>query len=70
MDNYDMYWADIYIYLLIGPRRENLTLLSANNKGADQSAHSRSLISTFCYSLFGEYGGLLYDKFQYSSKSL
>ena len=26
---------------------ENLSLLHANNKGADQPAHQRSLISTF-----------------------
>ena len=31
--------------------REPLTLLLANNKGADQPAHPRSLISGLCYLL-------------------
>ena len=34
----------------------NLTLLHANNNGADQPVHLRSLISTkLCYSLLAEY---------------
>ena len=32
--------------------RENLTFLHANNKGADQPAHPRSLISTYVICFF------------------
>ena len=36
------------IFLQFGPRREKTCLRGfANNKGADQPAHTRSLISTF-----------------------
>ena len=55
-------------------KQENLTLLLANNKGADQPAHTRSLTSTFviCYlkseitrsdsAKFSFFGGLQHDK--------
>ena len=40
----------------IGPGHEKICLWEfANNTGADQPAHLRSLISTFFYLLFGKY---------------
>ena len=40
--------AKDYVIFIYGPRREKTCLRGfANNKGADQSAHQRSLISAF-----------------------
>ena len=44
--------------------RENLILLHANNKGADQPAHMRRLISAFFIR------SLENEKFQYSTSTL
>ena len=39
-----------------GPSRKKTCLQRfANNKGTDQPAHTRRLISAFCYSLIGKY---------------
>ena len=44
------FWLDIKI----GPRREKTCLRRfANNKGADQPAHPRSLVSAFVIRLLG-----------------
>ena len=48
--------GQILTLTLYGPRREKTCLRGyANNKGADQPAHPRSLISAFFYLLFGKY---------------
>ena len=48
--------------------RENMFSGIANNKGADQPAHPRSLISTFCFAYWNvSYLELLGAKFQFSS---
>ena len=59
----------------IGPGREKTSLRGfANNKGADQPAHPRSLISAFVIRFFesviAAYLTLLQAKFQLSSYSL
>ena len=46
---------------------ENLFMAYANNKGADQPAHPRSLISTCVVHVQVQYLYLLYAKFQDSS---
>ena len=47
-----MLFTDV-IAIIIGPRREKTCLRGfANNKGADQPAHPRSLISAFVFRLF------------------
>ena len=43
---YDEINQDMSIWI---SSRETLTLLHANNKGADQPVHPRSLINTFVY---------------------
>ena len=54
---------------LYGPRREKTCLRGfANNTGADQPAHPRSLVSTFIICFWkGSYLNLLQVKFQFSS---
>ena len=56
----------------IGPRREKTCLRGfANNKGADQPAHSRSLISAFVIRFLESIMcKLATGEFQYSSQSL
>ena len=44
-DNEDFNWASM---------RENLTLMHANNKGANQPAHPCSLVNRLCYSPLGK----------------
>ena len=58
-----------YPRTLFGPRREKTCLRGfANNTGADQSAHPRSLISAFVIRFCrGSYLDLLQLKFQLSS---
>ena len=44
------------LFFLSGLRRDKTCLRGfANNTGADQPAHPRSLISAFCYSFLGKY---------------
>ena len=52
---------------LFGPHNENLTLLHANNKGADQPAHWRRLISIFVFRYIWKElkSNLLHAKVQY-----
>ena len=54
----------------IEPRYEKIYLmLHANNKGADQPAHPRSLISVFVVRCLEQYLYLLYPKFQDLSRA-
>ena len=54
-------------WIAIGPRLQNLSSVICNNKGADQPAHSRGLISNFvvCFFLDESYLHLLREKFQF-----
>ena len=46
---YDMHFKQIYLFHIWAPTREKLSSDFANNKGADQSAHPRSLISAYLF---------------------
>ena len=54
---------------IIGPRREKTCLRTfANNKGADQPAHPRNLISAFVFAFLKvSYPNMPQTKFQLSS---
>ena len=52
LNNIGPHMSDYHMGLVA---KKNCILWFGNNKGRDQSAFQRSLISAFCYSLIGKY---------------
>ena len=49
----------VLVHITLASSRVNLSLVFANNKGADQPAHQRSLISTFVIRFQVEHSAIL-----------